>query len=286
MISDNEDVDEVDYFSTTCLKCGFRGNKDADFHWEKSVARGGVWVETDRLPNRCNPCDAQRSRFKRMRRSLEKLFGVARQVYGEWPLTEKQLAANAVTQSIIDEADPGTQKSYRKLIEPRPKSYPKMVTIGLPSVPDDPRSQLEQLLECKRKWNAFRRYYQNLGLFHGGIYATECTVKVNFDRDNGPWFGIKYHVHIHSAIVMPYLNRHRLLAFSASGLKFGLGRASITGRPKDLQEGEYYSPAQHLAHYLSKYITKAGIGVRSANFGKLIGYRPTSCLHGKDSTSR
>lgn len=275
----------TDFFSLTCEKCSHRGDKNADFDWQKIVAStesGYKWVEVHHLPDRCSKCDAARSRFKRTRRALEKMFRLSRDIYGEYPLSDKQIAANVLTQDIIDNAEEGSQKSHRKLIEPRPKNYPKMVTISLPSIPDDPRSFQEQLKELKRKWIKFRKYYQKLGIFHGGIYVIECTHKVNFDRDKGNWFGVKYHVHIHAAIVMPFFNRHRLLAFSDSGVKFGLGRASVTGRPTDLKEGEHYSPAQHLAHYLSKYITKGSVGNRCSNFGKLIGYRHNPALHGKD----
>ncbi len=188
---------------------------------------------------RCRTCDTHYKRYKRTKRNL-------------WRLS--QLAIE-----------------YRQ-------GYPVMVTVPLPSVPDDPRSLKEQLVVLKERWDVFRKYHQPRWL--GGMYCTESTLKVNFDRDKGPWFGIKHHAHIHAVVVTPFYQPAELVKFSdsahdifcdcghRSGCHNGLGRPTVTGRPHGIT-GEAFN--QHLAHYLSKYITKAHVGVRSANFGMIIG---------------
>jgi hypothetical protein len=165
------------------------------------------------------------------------------------------------------------------------QGYPKMVTVTLPSVPDDPRTLEEQLQELKVKWIRFRKHYEKQGSWLGGVYCTESTLKVNFDRDKGPWFGIKHHAHIHAVVVTPWLTPSELIKFSESGHDFGLGRASVRGKPPGTPGKDF---ARHLAHYLSKYVTKAHVGVRSANFGMIIGRPwppPTSVKrNGEDTT--
>jgi len=232
-------------YAFTCSRCKSHGDRELDDDWvitRNYTGPEAMWKNL-KYPDRCRRCEKHKKRYQRMRRSLERLL--------EFSLEYRQ-------------------------------GYPKMVTVALPSVPDDPRTLEEQLAELKRKWKAFRLSHQGV-LFLGGVYATESTLKVNFDRDKGPWFGIKHHVHIHAVVAMPYLSTHKeLIEFSESSLKFGLGRTSLRGRPTNATGKSF---VKHLAHYLSKYVTKHGVGVRSANFGKLIGYRPPPKPDGKDSTS-
>ena len=226
--------DTSDFYQFTCSRCEYQGNPNSDPDWIRVSNRptdsGHKWIEVDKYPVRCTPCDTHYRRYKRTRRSLERLINLAME--------------------------------YRQ-------GYPKMITVTLPSVPDDPRSLEEQLKELKVKWTKFRKYWVSTGLWLGGIYCTESTLKVNFDRSKGPWFGIKHHAHIHAVVVCPFFSKNELIKFSESAADFGLGRASVRGRPKGVSGGQM---AKHLAHYMSKYITKGHVGVRSANFGMLIGY--------------
>lgn len=237
----------MEHYQFTCKRCDYQGDKNAkvDLIKLKYLDDESKFIEVGKYPVRCTPCDTHYRRYKRTRVAIERLVSLSME--------------------------------YRQ-------GWPKMVTVTLPSVPDDPRTLPEQLVELKKKWTHFRKHYGSSWL--GGIYCTESTLKVNFDREKGPWFGIKHHAHIHAVVATPFLKKPELIKFSESGHDFGLGRASIRGRPK-LTTGKAY--ASHLAHYVSKYITKGHVGVRSANFGKIIGYRPPPPMsggkNGKDSTS-
>ena len=227
-------------YQFTCPKCDWHGDKNAvvDFIKLQFLDDETKFIEVGKYAVRCRSCDTHYKRYKRTKRNLWRLSNLAME--------------------------------YRQ-------GYPKMVTVSLPSVPDDPRTLQEQLVELKEKWNVFRKYHSSRWL--GGIYCTESTLKVNFDRDKGPWFGIKHHAHIHAVVVTPFLSPAELIKFSDSAHDIfcdcddkschnGLGRATVTGRPHGVT-GEAFN--QHLAHYLSKYITKSHVGVRAANFGKIIG---------------
>jgi hypothetical protein len=233
-------------YQFTCNRCDYRGNPEAEPDWVRIVANtesGYKWVEVDKYPLRCTPCDTHYRRYKRSRRNLERAINLAME--------------------------------YRQ-------GYPKMITVTLPSVPDDPRTLKDQLKELLRKWGKFRKFHCGTGTWLGGIYCVESTLKVNFDRDKGPWFGIKHHAHIHAVVICPFYSKKKLIEFSESGYDFGLGRASVRGRPSGVSGSKF---AKHLAHYMSKYITKGHVGVRSANFGMLIGRPWPKRGHAQDSTS-
>lgn len=221
-------------YQFTCSRCSYKGNPNVEPDYQRvtyqDTESGTRVVEVDRYPVRCTPCDTHYRRYKRTKRSLERVINMAME--------------------------------YRQ-------GYPKMVTLTLPSVPDDPRTLEAQLRELKLKWTRFRKHWVKTGLWLGGMYCTESTLKVNFDRTKGAWFGIKHHAHIHAVVVMPFFQKNELIKFSESAHEFGLGRASVRGRPKGLAGSEF---VRHLAHYMSKYVTKGHVGVRSANFGKIIGY--------------
>lgn len=240
-------------YQFTCSRCEYKGNPNADPDWIRvtnvSTETGHRWIEVDKYPVRCTPCDTHYRRYKRTRKNLQRLINLAME--------------------------------YRQ-------GYPKMITVTLPSVPDDPRTLQEQLKELKLKWTKFRKYWVSQGIWLGGIYCTESTLKVNLwpswpEIGDGDWFGVKHHAHIHAVVACPFFSKKELIKFSESAIDFGLGRASVRGRPKGLSGSDF---AKHLAHYMSKYITKGHVGVRSANFGMLIGYPWPERFrsNGKDTT--
>ncbi len=92
----------------------------------------------------------------------------------------------------------------------------------------------------------------------------EVTHKINFDREKGNWFGVKFHVHIHAAVLMGYLPPAAFTKFAELPLAFGLGRANIVVRQRGENYGKYKS---HLANYMAKYITKGAVSQRSIRFG-------------------
>ena len=226
---------KVEIYSSTCDRCYWRGDKNAltDYVSIPSTRsrrmNGRRTIEIGKYPDRCYKCDAQRKRLSRMRKALEEL---------DW---------------------------YNKSLA-RPAGVPKMVTIGLPSVPDDPRTLEEQIQELKVKWKIFRNYLLERmpATWIGGISNVEVTTRINFDLEKGPWFGVKHHAHIHSAVLLRWMPKEALIEFCSLPLKFGLGRANITS----YQRGQSYKDYKwHLSNYMAKYITKGNIRQRSIRFG-------------------
>ena len=266
-------------FSFTCPehlcrqvgRCEYTGDKDrkmnkievktafgAPFRWEWSG--GDTWesYSIDRFPRRCTEHDTQYRKYKRTKRQLQKLL--------DFSFEEKL-------------------------------GYPKMVTIPLLCVPDDERSLAEMFIELKKKFNKWRRSHQATGLIVGGVYAVECTTNVIFDGhlwrprqgeylkvcDVDPFGKVKHHPHIHAVVCMPFLTVPKLKKFTASGEDFGLGQVHVKGKPDSVEHWDF---AGHLAHYLSKYITKSTNDNRSATFGaKFIGWTPPEESHGEAENS-
>ncbi len=225
---------KVEEYGFTCPECIWKGDRSGEIDLIR-IPVGTNWlgytktIEVGKYPNRCFLCDRNRKRHSRMWKALE--------ILDNW------------------------NKHLEKNLGP-----PKMYTVGLISVPDDPRTLEEQILEIKSKWKHLRNHlleeYPNT--WKGGISNVEVTHKVNFDREKGNWFGIKYHVHIHAAVLMKYLPPAAFEQFSAIPRAFGLGFANIVSR----QRGEDYKAYRgHLANYLAKYITKGILKQRSVRFG-------------------
>ncbi len=192
-------------YQFTCERCEWHGDKNAEVDFVRmsyqNTETGTRLREVGKYAVRCRSCDTHYKRYKRTKRNLWRLSNLAME--------------------------------YRQ-------GYPKMITVSLPSVPDDPRTLQEQLVELKKKWIVFRKYHASRWM--GGMYCTESTLKVNFDREKGPWFGIKHHAHIHAVIVTPFYKGAELVKFSDSAHDIfcscsnkschnGLGRATVTGRP-------------------------------------------------------
>ena len=219
----------------TCSKCLWKGDRtgNIDLIRIRVAAPKGLEafksIEVGKYPNRCRDCDKNRKRHSRMWNNLR--------VLDNW---NHYLEANL--------------------------GPPKMYTVGLISIPDDPRTLEEQILEIKSKWKNLRNHllenYQ--GIFKGGISNVEVTHKINFDRSKGNWFGVKYHVHIHAAILMKYIPGEKFIEFAELPLDHGLGRANIVSRQKGDDWKKYRS---HLANYLAKYISKGDLKQRSIRFG-------------------
>lgn len=226
---------EEKHWGFTCPKCLWRGDRtgEIDLIRISIPAPRGLEafrsIEVGKYPNRCLYCDKNRKRHSRMWNNLR--------VLDNW---NHYLEANL--------------------------GPPKMYTVGLISIPDDPRTLEEQILEIKSKWKNLRNHllenYQSI--FKGGISNVEVTHKINFDRSKGNWFGVKYHVHIHAAVLMKYLPGEKFTAFAELPLEHGLGRANIVSRQKGDDWKKYRS---HLANYLAKYISKGDLKQRSIRFG-------------------
>lgn len=234
-IVEKEENEPPKEWGFTCSKCSWMGQREGQLDLIRIPTAGwkGIeafkTVEVHRYPDRCPKCDKHRKRHSRMWNNLRKL--------DNW---NYHLEANL--------------------------GPPKMYTVGLVSIPDDPRTLEEQILEIKSKWKNLRNHlldnYQNI--FKGGISNVEVTHKVNFDREKGNWFGVKYHVHIHAAVLLKYIAGEKFVEFAELPLDFGLGRANIVSRQKGDDWKKYRS---HLANYLAKYITKGIIKQRSIRFG-------------------
>ena len=218
-----------------CSKCQWHGQRDGvlDIIRIRVAAPKGLEafksIEVNRYPDRCRDCDRNRKRHSRMWRALKEL--------DNWNhYLEKNMGP------------------------------PKMYTIGLPSIPDDPRSLEEQIQEIKLKWKLLRTYLlENYhAVFKGGLSNVEVTHRINFDRTKGNWFGVKYHVHIHAAVLLAYIPGEDFVKFAEIPLQFELGRANIVSRQRGDDWQKYRS---HLANYLAKYITKGQIKQRSIRFG-------------------
>ena len=219
----------------TCSKCLWKGDRtgEIDLIRIRVAAPKGLEafksIEVGKYPNRCLQCDRNRKRHSRMWKSLKEL--------DDWNhYLEQNLGP------------------------------PKMYTIGLPSIADDPRTLEEQIIEIKSRWKDLRSYLleEYHAVFKGGLSNVEVTHKINFDREKGNWFGVKYHVHIHAAVLMKYIAGEKFTDFTALPLKFGLGRANIVSRQRGDDWKMYRS---HLANYLAKYISKGNLKQRSIRFG-------------------
>lgn len=218
-----------------CKECKWKGQRHGILDLVRIPTAG--WkgleafktIEVHRYPDRCKECNKKRMRWSRMSKNLR--------ILDNW---NHYLEANL--------------------------GAPKMYTVGLISIPDDPRALEEQILEIKKKWKILREYLLDKypAIFKGGISNVEVTHKVNFDRTKGNWFGWKYHVHVHAAVLMKYIPGKKFVEFAELPLDFGLGRANIKSR----QHGDDWKKyRQHLANYMAKYITKGNIKQRSIRFG-------------------
>ena len=218
-----------------CSKCHWKGDKSGEVEYHRIPVRNPwVWkttrfIEVGKYPHRCYECDRNRKRYERMKKALK------------------------------------TLDSWNHHLE-RNLGPPKMYTIGLISQPDDSRTLHEQILEIKSKWKILRNHLleEFPNTWRGGISNVEVTHKINFDRTKGNWFGVKYHVHIHAAVLMGYLPPAAFTQFAELPLAFGLGRANIVVRQRGENYGKYKS---HLANYMAKYITKGAMSQRSIRFG-------------------
>lgn len=248
-------------YNITCDRCFLRGDTNREPHVVVTPNGDRIWKETfesyrfDKYPIRCRRCERVNKSRTRMKRTLAKLA----------PLCLALAPAD---------------KPWDK--------YAKMVTAPLPSEPLTVKEEClhyedvynSQLLQLRKYWKKFRRYYKNL--MKGGTYVVEVTHKVNFDRDKGPWFATKFHFHIHAVVAMPYLSSKNgsLQAFSNSGPKFGLGLVHVRGKPYGIPPWEY---SKHLGNYICKYFTKQTW--RASPFGMLIGYVPPDTEHATENST-
>ncbi len=240
--------EEKRYWSFTCPKCSYVGDKEADWDWQFT---GTKWVECSRLPDRCSGCKAALKRYTRARKSLQRLLDYSEEKHGK-PM------------------------------------IPKMLTVGLQSEINDSRTREEQLIELKKKWRKLRQVLNDRAGIDAGYSVPECTEKISLGDTSDPDFpfvlgGIKYHAHIHAAVCTPYMKKDEFIEFcTTAGKSVGLGNLNIVA---DRSRTTVRKKISHLANYLSKYLSKGNGTGNPSPFGKLIGYRSPGDSHGKTENS-
>lgn len=242
--------EEKRYWSFTCPKCSYVGDKEADWDWQYACDKQ-KWVEVSRLPDRCSTCKAALKRYSRSRRSLQRLLEYSEEKHGK-PM------------------------------------IPKMLTVSLVSQWNDERSRSEQLEELKKKWRKLRPVLNHRAGIDAGYSVPECTEKWGIGDTSHPEFPfvpakVKYHAHIHAAVCTPFMKKDEFVEFcQTAGKSVGLGALNIVA---DRSRTTVRKKLSHLANYLSKYLSKSNDTGNPSPFGKLIGYRSPSERDAKDSTS-
>ncbi len=235
-------------FEYTCSNCPDRGNWGLrEFAYSRKTSYGTDI--SDFLPFRCARCNRRQCKYMNSKRRMTRFSTYCWERRGQ---------------------------------------HAKMITIGLVSSWDDTRTKFEQLEELRQKWTRLRKYLVEKQFVTGGTYVTEVTQKVTFDGtvtywdrdqceyvehdvgDVDPYGLVKFHAHVHAVVDMASYRGAALAAFSELGLKFGLGRISVTYAKKNVSG---WANVQTQAKYLAKYISKDVDCGRQATFGKFIGFR-------------
>ena len=215
------------YFSFTCDKCTYRGNRDLDSNYVSSTTVGeyGVryksWSESDRYPERCTQCATSAKRYNRMKKRLDKVWQISYEL--------------------------GDQKYAR----------PKMITFALPSIVTFDSSPDEELRKLKSLLPEARSILQENGVL-GGIYVPEVTTRSYSFMGTRCY---KHHAHIHMVAVAPFVQKKHLKSFCECLLPLGLGRLNYVA-PSDKN---WRNAKSKVAAYIAKYLNKDGR--RSSSFG-------------------
>ena len=224
------------FFSFTCDKCTYRGNRDHDTNYVTSTTVGeyGVrykqWSESDRYPERCTQCATAAKRYNRMKKRLDKVW----------------------------------QISYE--IEDERYSRPKLITFALPSIVTFDSSPDKELRKLKSLLPAARNILQENGVL-GGIYVPEVTTRsISFMGTRS----YKHHAHIHMVAIAPFVHKKHLKSFCEMLLPLGLGRLNYVA-PSDKN---WRTAKTKVAGYIAKYLNKDGR--RTSSFGIYRGWESAS----------
>ncbi len=245
---DNIEEQDREPFDNTCPNCPDQGDWNLRMFAYSRQTKSGQTLR-DYLPDRCARCNRQHCKYMNSKRRMFRLSNYCWERRGQ---------------------------------------HAKMITIGLVSDWDDPRTKFHQLEELRQKWKRCMKYLIAKNFITGGSYVTEVTQKVTFDgtvtywdRDQGeyvehvvgdvdPYGLVKFHAHVHAVVDMQRFRGAALAKFSELGYKFGLGRISVTfAKPGDSGWSTVHTQAKYLAKYISKDVDCG----RQATFGKFIGFK-------------
>ncbi len=204
-------------FAFTCPKCEYRGNTEADLEFVKTLTPasthdGRKSVEIEKWPWRCQECKAQKKKYTRMKKTLQRL----------------------------------TDYSMDKKM-----GYPKMLTVALPSEYGDDRSKLEQITELRKKWRKLRAVLKEAAGIDAGVSVVECTTKVDFSKDLYGVPKYHAHIHAAVCMPYKPKEEFVELCSSA-GESVGLGRLNIVGKKSGRSYDYKKHLANYLSKYLSK----------------------------------